>query len=126
VKLVLDTGALIALERRDRAMWRRYAQAQRSSIELSTHGGVVGQAWRGHGSRRALLSMALEGVTVRPLDLALGRAAGELLGAARKKDVIDAAVVLLADDEDRILTCDPGDLEPLAAALGRDIEIVVV
>jgi hypothetical protein len=33
---------------------------------------------------------------VRPLDEALGRAAGELLALARRHDVIDAALVLLA------------------------------
>jgi hypothetical protein len=126
VKLVLDSGALIALERNDRAMWRRFKAAlARGEVPVS-HGGVVGQAWRGGGPRQALLSRALEAVEVKSLDDAAGRAAGDLLAQTRGRDVIDAALVLLAHDEDRILTSDVGDILPLAAATGRHVEIVRV
>ena len=80
MKLVLDSGALIALERNDRAMWRRLKAAQVAGSVPVSHGGVVGQAWRGKGPRQALLAKALAGIEVRALDDALGRAAGELLG----------------------------------------------
>jgi hypothetical protein len=40
--------------------------------------------------------------------------------------VIDAALVLLADDGDVILTSDPDDIEPLAVAANLDVEIVAV
>lgn len=122
--LVLDSGALIALERNDRAMWRRMKTAHLAGSVPVSHGGVIGQAWRGRGPRQALLARALDGVDVRSLDDALGRAAGELLTAARRRDVIDAALVLLAHDGDHILTSDPGDIEPLARATGRHVEIV--
>jgi hypothetical protein len=56
----------------------------------------------------------------------LGRRAGALLARARKSDVIDAALVLLAADGDYILTSDPEDLEPLALAAGLQIEIIRV
>jgi hypothetical protein len=124
MKLVLDSGALIALERNDRAMWRRLKTATLAGEVPVTHGGVVGQAWRGHGPRQALLARALTGIDVRPLDAPLGRAAGELLAAAGHADVIDAALVLLSDDGDRIVTSDPDDLEPLAAAIDRHVDIV--
>ena len=52
--------------------------------------------------------------------------AGELLGVTRTHDVIDAAVVLLASDGDRIATSDPDDLELLALAAGLEVEIVPV
>jgi hypothetical protein len=42
------------------------------------------------------------------------------------KDVVDAAVVLLAADGDDILTSDADDLLPLAVAAGRHVEIVPV
>lgn len=122
--LVLDSGALIALERNDRPMWRRLKAAYLSGSAPVSHGGVVGQAWRGRGGRQALLAKALAGVDVRQLDEALGRAAGELLGRANRSDVIDAALVLLAADGDLIVTSDPRDLEPLARASGRHVEIV--
>jgi len=126
VTLILDSGALIALERNDRAMWRRLKATQLEGSVPVSHGGVVGQAWRGRGPRQALLARALEGIDIRPLDEPLGRAAGELLAQSGSRDVIDAALVLLAADEDRIVTSDPGDIEPLAATLGRDVEIVRV
>jgi predicted nucleic acid-binding protein len=124
VKLVLDSGALIALERNDRAMWRRVKAAQLAGSVPVSHGGVVGQAWRGQGARQALLSKALAGVEVRALDEALGRAAGRLLAAARRSDVVDAALVLLAEDGDQIVTSDPRDIEPLAVASGLHVELV--
>lgn len=122
--LILDSGALIALERNDRAMWRRFKAALLSGTVPACHGGVVGQAWRGQGSRQALLAKALQGIDVRVLDEALGRAAGELLAVSRRRDAVDAALVLLARDGDQILTSDPDDIEPLARASGCHVEIV--
>lgn len=61
---------------------------------------------------------------VRPLDDDLGRAAGKLLAATGSSDVIGAALVLLADDGDDIVTSDLDDLEPLAAHLGRHVELL--
>lgn len=124
--VVLDSGALIALERNDRAMWRRLKAAQLRGTVPVSHGGIIGQVWRGRGPRQTLLVKALGAIDVRPLDEALGRAAGELLAAARRRDVIDAALVLLASDGDHIVTSDPDDLEPLARASGRHVEIVRV
>ena len=122
--LVLDSGALIALERNDRAMWRRLKAAHLAASVPISHGGVIGQVWRGRRPRQSLLARALDGIDVRALDVALGRAAGELLGTARRQDVNDAALVLLAQDGDNILTSDPDDIEPLARAAGRDVEVI--
>jgi hypothetical protein len=124
VTWVLDSGAFVALERHDRAMWRRFKGALLAREVPVSHAGVVGQVWRAGGPRQALLAKALAGVDVRSLDDALGRAAGGLLGRARQKDVIDAALVLLAEDGDRIATSDPDDLRVLAAVAGRAVELV--
>ena len=121
--LVLDSGALIALERNERSMWARLKGAGIASEIPLTHGGVVGQVWRG-GPRRARLARALQGVDVRPLDRALGRAAGELLARTSSSDVIDAAVVLLAADGDDIVTLDRRDFEALVRAAGRHVELI--
>ena len=123
---MLDSGALVALERNDRSVWRQLKNAQLAGTEVITHGGVVGQVWRGRGAREARLAQALAGVVVAGLDERLGRAAGELLAQARTKDVIDAAVVLLGADGDVVLTSDPLELAALAEAAARDIEIVQV
>lgn len=122
--LVFDSGAFVALERNDRAMWRRFKAALLAGDVPVSHGGVVGEVWRGRGARQTVLAKALAGVNVRPLDDALGRKAGELLARARKSDAIDAALLLLANDGDRIVTSDPEDLRALAAASARYLEIV--
>lgn len=124
--LVLDAGALIALERGDRAMWRRFKAALAVHETPITHGGVVGQAWRAGGPRQTLLARALTSIEIRPLDERLGRAAGGLLAATRGSDVIDAALVLLANDDDQIVTSDLDDLAPLARAARRYVELIHV
>lgn len=46
------------------------------------------------------------------------------LGAAGLEAVIDAALVLLAVDGDEIVTADHDDLEQLAVASGRHVEVI--
>lgn len=123
MSLVLDSGALVALERNERPMWIRLKAAQQGGDLPLTHAGVLGQVWRG-GSRQARLSQALAGIDIRALDMSLGRAAGQLLASTGLSDVIDAAVVLLAHDGDDIVTVDHDDLEQLAAASGRHVELI--
>lgn len=123
MSLVLDAGGLIALGRDERASWVRLKTAHARGEVPLTNAAVLGQVWRG-GSRQARLSHALAGMDVLPIDEALGRAAGELLGAARMSDLIDASIVLMAHDGDEILTSDADDLRSLAAASGRHVELV--
>lgn len=123
MSLVLDSGALIALERNERPMWARLKGAQLAGELPVTHAGVLGQVWRG-GPRQARLARALTGVDVRPLHERLGRAAGELLGVAGLCDVIDAVVVLLSTDGDEIVTVDRDDFAHLVAASGRHVELI--
>lgn len=121
--LVLDAGALVALERGERPMWVRLKGARTRGEVPVTHAGILGQVWRG-GSRQARLSQALAGVDVREIDEALGRAAGELLAATETKDVLDAALVILAEDGDNIASTDSDDLALLAAARGLHVELL--
>lgn len=122
--LILDAGALLALERNDKAAWRRFKSARLAGFPPVTHGGVVGQAWRGGGPRQARLAAALAGTEILPLDGELGRRAGMLLRRARASDVIDAALVLLAEDGDEIMTSDPDDLRALIGHAGTDADMV--
>jgi hypothetical protein len=124
--LILDAGALVAIERGDRAtevLVKAELVARRVPL---THGGIVGQVWRSGGGRQARLARFLAGVRIDALGDELGRRAGRLLAKTRTADVIDAALVLLATHGDWILTSDPGDLEPLADAAALDVEIVRV
>ena len=124
--LVWDAGALMALERGDRATWERLKIANRLSERAVTHGGVIAQVWRGGYGRQVLLARALKAIEVVGLDEMLGRQAGMLLSQSATDDAVDAAVVALARDGDVILTSDPGDLIALVAASGRDAEVVPV
>lgn len=121
--LVFDAGALLAMEKNDRAMWRRWRSARLAGVPPVTHGGVVGQVWRGGGPRQARLAAALDGIEVHPLDDELGRRAGVLLKRSGTSDVIDAALVLLAGDGDEIITSDPRDLTVLTEHAGLDVEL---
>jgi hypothetical protein len=126
VSIVLDAGALVAVERGDRDMVALIKRERRDGRAPLSHGGVIGQVWRGGHGRQATLARLLPGVDVRPLDDDLGRRAGVLLGAAGQADVIDAAVVLLAHDGDEIYTSDPGDLRDLAMAAGLHVDLIPV
>jgi hypothetical protein len=122
--VVLDAGALVAIERSDRYLIAIVKRERLAGRSPSTHGGVIGQVWRGGGGRQANLARLLSGVEVFPLDDQMGRRAGVLLGRARADDVIDAAVVLLASNGDEIFTTDPGDLRQLAEAAGLHVDLV--
>jgi hypothetical protein len=123
VTLLLDASALIALERNERAMWTRLKASAELGEPPVTHGGVVGQVWRG-GPRQARLATALAGIDVKPLDQDLGRSAGELLAACELSDVFNAALAQLALDGDEIITLDRDDMEILLAATGQHVELL--
>jgi hypothetical protein len=123
VTLVLDSGALVALARDERAMWVRFKACLATSAPARTHAGVLAQVWRG-GPRQARLAHALASIDIVALDDRLARATGELLGRTGQSDVVDAALVLVSRDGDDIVTGDLGDLEVLAAASGRHVELL--
>ena len=116
--IVLDTGALIALERGDKRMIALLHRALAQGRALRVPAGVVGQAWR-NGRVPVTLARFLrsEEVEIVPLDEQLARACGELCDAASASDVIDASVVIVARERlDLIVTSNPGDLRRLDPA----------
>jgi len=124
--LVLDAGAFVAIERGDRdlmALLKAELVAHRTPV---SHGGVVGQVWRGGTGRQAPVARLLAATDVVPLDEALGRRAGVLLALAGGADVVDAALVLLAADGDVVVTSDVHDLTYLAETAGTHVELTSV
>ena len=126
MSLLLDAGALIALERDDSSTWYLVDVERHAGRPSLTHGGVVAQVWRGGTGRQARLAAALRSTRVAPLDNVLGRSAGMLLARSGLNDVVDAALVALCRPGDRILTSDPDDLAALARAARVDIDITPV
>ena len=122
--LVLDAGALIAIDRDDRAMAARLRVALENGLNLRTHPMVIAQVWREQTGRQAVLGRLLRAVEVVDIDDALGRAAGVLCGTTGTNDPIDAAVVLIAKAGDQIVTSDPDDLTVLLGGTHTPATIV--
>ena len=116
--IVLDAGALIALDRGDKRMIALLDRALAQRRTFRVPAGVVGQAWR-DGRVQATLARFLRSdeVDIIPLDEQLARSCGELCGAAHSADIIDASVVILARRRrDPIVTSDPDDMRSLDPA----------
>ena len=110
--LVLDTGALIAIDRGDRRVGAALYEAARHGVDVITTSVCVAEAWR-DPARQARLTRALAGVIERPLDPRASRECGVLLARSRTSQVADAAVALLAQDGDAVLTSDADDIRHL-------------
>lgn len=109
---VLDAGALVAVDRRDRAVGAMLRVLQRAGVPLITSAGVVAQVWR-DGGQQANLARVLAGVDVAALDELGAKKTGELLRANRSEDPVDAHVSLLVRPKDRVLTGDEPDIKAL-------------
>ena len=119
MSLVLDAGALIAIERGDRDTAALIEVARQERRAVIVPAGVVGQAWRG-GGRQARLGRLFNArdVVVEPLTDPGARAAGVLCGTAGTTDFIDASVVLTARRYDAtVISSDRADLEVLDPAI---------
>ena len=126
--LILDAGALIALDRNDRKVWAMLRNAADDTSEISVPAGAIAQAWR-DGARQALLARALKHCTEVPLDGPLARASGVLCGQAATADIVDASITVLAAARSRsediaIVTSDPDDLAHLIGVLEAHVRIV--
>jgi hypothetical protein len=122
---ILDSGALVAIDRRDRrvgAMLRVYQQA---GVPVRTSNAVVAQVWR-DVARQANLARTLRGVGTEPIDKACDKTIGSLLAEAGTGDVVDGHVALLAASGDAVLTSDPDDLAHLLAVRNVDATVVHV
>jgi hypothetical protein len=128
--LVLDAGALIALDRNDRTVWAMLRLAADEATEVSVPAGAIAQAWR-DGARQALLARALKHCDEVPLDGALARASGVLCGHASTADVVDASIAVIAAARSRhghvaIVTSDPDDLNQLINVLNAPVHIAAI
>ncbi len=122
--MILDAGALLAINSDDRAMIAKMKVAQQSGMELRTTGIIVAQVWRDSNGRQVNLARILNAIDVWPVDLRLGRLGGVLLGKACLSDPADATVVAIAETGDRIVTSDPIDVGTLVAVSGRTVIVV--
>lgn len=116
--VVFDTGGLIALDRGDREVGALLAAAAEAGVEVRTSSGCVAQAWR-EPVRQAKLARALRGFVESSLDSTTARECGRLLARAGESDVVDAALVLLVEAGDTVVTSDRCDIARLLDVAGR-------
>jgi len=115
VKAVLDAGALVAVDRRDRMIGALLRVLQQQGTPIRVSSAVVGQVWR-DGRKQANLARLLAGVGIEPLAKEDGKRIGELLAVARSSDVVDAHVALMTASADLVLTSDADDIHALLKA----------
>ncbi len=109
--VVLDAGAFIALERRNRVMVHLAQRFAREGVPLVTSAGVVAQVWRGGSGAQVPLAFILRKTEVVDISYAVARTLGRMLGATRTKDPIDAHIVFLARVRNwPVITSDARDL----------------
>jgi hypothetical protein len=112
VTAVLDSGALIGIDKRDRKVGAMLRILQRDGVPVHTSAGVVAQVWR-DGRRQVNLARVLPGVEVVALDDRAAKKVGELLRANGSSDLVDAHVALLVQPQGRVLTSDEPDIKAL-------------
>jgi hypothetical protein len=131
---VLDSGALVAVERRRMEMVEILAAVRSGEADIVIPVAILGEVWTGDGSRQAPVARLLNDVRtiVHPLTLAEALAAGVLLRhtsrrtkrGQKRPGVIDAYVATCAQavEAAAIVTSDPDDL----GAFELDIPIIPV
>jgi hypothetical protein len=121
--VVLDAGALIALERGDPRMRTLCREGLRGAARLVIPAGVLAQVARGGGRQHALRALLAAAMTEVPaLDRVLAEAVGDLCGRTSTTDVVDASVVLTARRmKAPVVTSDAGDLRRLDAHLRIEV-----
>lgn len=109
MSLVLDAGALIAVERGDDTTTELLRLAVLRHQHLSIPAGALAQVWR--DGRQARLNRLLKHAEVVPLNRFDAQAVGALMGARGTSDTVDAHVVVVAlRTSSPVLTSDPDDL----------------
>lgn len=109
---VLDAGALLAVDKRDRAVGAMLRILQRDGVPVLTSAGAVAQVWR-DGRRQANLARVLPGVDVAAVDEVSAKKVGQLLRENETSDVVDGHIALLVQPKDQVLTGDEPDIKAL-------------
>ena len=107
--LTLDTGALIALERRDKRMRTRLEAAYRSLTPVTVPAVVVIEWWRDDRGQRAIL----EQLEIEPTTERIAKAAGVAIREVGATAVDAAVMASAALRGDLVFTSDFADLQRL-------------
>ena len=121
-----DTGALIAADRNDRAMWAMHAGFLAVEVVVTVPSPVVAEAGRG-GSRQANLARLLALCEIEDLSYSQARQVGVLAGKADHDDIVDVTVVEGAvRRRDAVVTSNPTHIRSIADALASRLTIEAI
>lgn len=121
---MLDAEGIVKFAAGDPRTMERLKAAWKRDGQVVTAASALAEVLRG-GARDAQVHRVLNRITVVPIDKALGRAAGELLGRAGlagHRCTIDALLAAVALGQPRpvvLLTSDPDDMALLTDEPGR-------
>ncbi|MGI8801860.1 MAG: hypothetical protein ACR2KV_06750 [Solirubrobacteraceae bacterium] len=120
--VVLDVGALIAIDRGDRRIGAALHVAGREHVDVITSSACVAQV-ASDRSPEGRLARALAGIVEHPLDAPAARRIGRLLAESATADVAQAAAALLAGPADVVLTGSPKEIRRLIGLAGTDARV---
>jgi predicted nucleic acid-binding protein len=126
-RLILDAGALIAVERNPGGKVQRACErALKAGAPAFLPTVVLAQVWRA-SARQAPLAKIRKVCRAVPFSEEIAEEVGRLLGLTGTSDVVDASVVTTAIMHNCVvLTSDPGDLRKLADAAGVRVPLIAV
>ena len=113
--VVLDAGALIALDRRNATMLDLLRAALGGAAEITIPRTVIAQVWRGNKqaniARLLKAAHAREAVVIDELTAERAKQIGVAIGRCSHPDIVDVHVALVAAERDHaVLTSDDGDI----------------
>jgi predicted nucleic acid-binding protein len=124
--IVLDTGALVALERRDRRIQVIITAASQEGVVPIVPTQVLAQYWRGGGGHQAVVARFLHSCQIEHLDIDRAKQAGMLLGRSCTSDEADAVVALIANECGAVVTSDRHDIMRLLRELHSTARVLHV
>ena len=121
-RVMLDTGALIALERGQQSMRKVFIAAVDDGYDVVAVTPVIAEWWR-RGRREKERLRTLRALVIEPPDLRVARLAGEAVGLVGA-GVVDALVMAAASERgDTVYTSDLEDLQRLQSMF-PNVEVV--
>jgi predicted nucleic acid-binding protein len=123
--VVYDTGVLIASDRSERKIWAEHRVRLEAGVIPFVPAPVVAQASR--SPKQVQMRRLLRGCEVIPFDETAAHLAGSLLGKTRTRDVVDAAVAVLAIQYGADIVSDDADaIRRLLSVMRAKVSIVEV
>ena len=112
----LDTGALIALQRKKARAWRFVELAMHDGLDLRAPADVLAEFWRGGPTFAPVATLVDTGIEWIDVTTTLAKRAGRALAdAGPGPSAVDALVATVAASfGDTVLTSDPEDFARLA------------